>query len=384
MRTTTTEREYERDFILNSFRIVRELDADYLNGLTVDESINRFAFNLASTMTPGNEQFVVMKILEKDIYKITYGEPADSKRHGVGQIEHLRKPMEKKALIKAIEEKRLVTIQDAESDPSVEYMRPHIMDKNIRSLAVIPVGGDEISHLVVVDKVGEDGGGFNNRERSFLNEAMRSIRLRIANSRIQGRADDREVYNFLTGLQDILGNYLQIAGGRINRILKNPHNPDEIKRNADLALSSMASLEREIRKLMKYLAYLKTDERRIEVERKTVEEYLQNFYQDQTFEVKATHQTLKTLTELPAGCVIFLLSELQDYMVMNDKRDRIVEVTENSGRLNLTFRSSGFQPFKKDRDAILCMIQTLTRSLMGDFYLGEYLCTISLPIKYPS
>lgn len=26
----------------------------------------------------------------------------------------------------------------------------------------------------------------------------------------------------------------------------------------------------------------------------------------------------------------------------------------------------------------------LPRSLMGDFYLGEYLCRISLPIKYPS
>ena len=94
-----TEGKKGKGFVENSFQVLRDIDTGYLNGLGIEESINRIALHLASTITPGNEHFVVMKIIEKDVYKITYAEPADSERHAVGQLGHFKKPIDKKAAI---------------------------------------------------------------------------------------------------------------------------------------------------------------------------------------------------------------------------------------------------------------------------------------------
>jgi len=373
----------EKEFIEYSLQTLRQLGSDFLEGKTLEGSIDKFAFRIASTITPGNEQFVVIRILERDIYKITYGEPAESERHGVGSIGHLLKPVEKKALTRAIKNREVVIVNDAKADPLTAYMYQHVVNKDIKSVAVIPVGNRTVKYLIVIDKAGPQEGGFNVLEASFLKECQKSINRYIDCLDTNGFNNGCDFYGILNGLQDILRNYLQIAGGRINRILKNSTDFNEIQRNAEMALTSIESLEMEIAKLMQYMSYLRTNGDLAKVESRTVDDYMQEFYRNAMFTVQIADDVRWTETELPADCVSFLLAEVRDYVIRNGKQGCKVEVKSQGCELVLSFRSSGFQPFKQDKDAILCMIQALIRTLAGTFSLAEYQCRITLPLRSP-
>ncbi len=193
----------------------------------VEECLKSTALSLATQITRLNRQAVVKRLFYdsdgKYKYMIIAGIPEKSDRHGLGEEGFLFEPVEKTALLEAVNSNDVVIIQDAYRDPRTQYMRVHVETKNIQSVAIIPIKyGNVVKYLIILDKVPPSQKGFTEGkegEIEFLRQAKHRIETKVIPCAKAGT--DTNLYvifqQLLNGLLHETLNRLMSIGGFNNR-----------------------------------------------------------------------------------------------------------------------------------------------------------------------
>ena len=223
----------------------------------VEVLLQDVALSMAFQVTPSNPQYVIKRLLPNDCYKIISGMPSFSERHGIGEVGHLHTPVPKKALLHAIEWNEIVTIDDAAHDDSVGcYMSGHIKSKNIQSVAIVPIGRNDVRWLIVLDKVPPSGKGFSPRDREHLETCKSSTERSLLHlSEEIAEVNNRTLQKALSEYAHLFRNPLTVIGG-FARKLKQTRDPERIEAYSEIICAQSQRLEEDFCSFMALVGFL--------------------------------------------------------------------------------------------------------------------------------
>lgn len=353
------------------------------------EFLNFSACQIASAMSPGNEQYVVMSIDHEDeSYTIILGLPADSQRHGIWNVGRLKEPTPKTALIEAAEKQKLVVIADALNDPRVDYMSEHVKSKGIISLAVIPVVVSAAEWLIVIDKTAPDVKGFTRQEREYLVKYARliskAIKTHLKEENFRTENDCRDKHDALTCIQDLIRNPFTSLMGNVRRIVEKLDDSDEyLKKLGKIALIDGQRLETEINRASNLLKHLGNHTAPAKI---GLHELVDDFANDEAngffLEIDPKDVDLKLMINANLG--IFLFGQIKDYMSKNSRSEKRLAVSSRNGDVHFSFRSHGFFPSKEKMDIMLYLYRDLAKKLHATTVIKENEFCLTLPLKIVS
>lgn len=348
----------------------------------VEVLLHDVALNIAFQVTPHNPQYVVKRLLPNSCYKIISGVPAFSERHGIGEVGNLYVPVPKKALLQAIEWNEIITIDDAAHDDAVGcYMSTHIRNKNIQSIAIVPIGRDNVRWLIVLDKVPPSDRGFSQQDREHLefckSSTERSL-LHLSEEIVE--ANNRTLQRALSEYAHLFRNPLTVIGG-FARKLKQTSDPERIATYSEIICSQSRRLEDDFCSFMTLVGFLFPNGDRKAGE--SLESCLQVFLSDPQYEVLGDRATLESNVLVVPEAVQALLGEMKKYLRGSSGTREIVlvEAKRNQTHAALVFFSTAFQEFKVDKDVRLAIFRQVAYQLDGDCRVGKGWCQITLPLK---
>ncbi len=337
-----------------------------------------------------------------DYYQIVFGYPPDNMRHNIGGVGQFHYPNPKEALIQAIRTGQIIQVNDALNDPLVEYMRPHVRNKRILSIAVVPIAyRAHIISLVILDKViNEDHWGYfentnNQAELENLKGFSRSDMAKIQKmkSYIENRGLDLAIKNF--GLAD----YHSTTGGQMDEfshivlnkliqaiaLLKKsvPAIPEdqETQRNfAQIAISELKLLEHDVKVMMRLVHHTcPVNKQPVKIKLPELIPMLGDGFIH--FEMPSEGDSVAVYIDPMVGDDIF--KELRRYIETNRKSDERVMVSFNVENpfIRIDIKSSAFMAFKETLDLRIAFIKDIiTGTLEGAFSIKDDHCLISLPL----
>lgn len=348
----------------------------------VESLLHDVALSVAFQITPRNPQYVIKRLLPNRCYKIVSGVPSFSERHGIGEVGSLCSPVPKKALLQAVERNEIVTIDDAPHDDAVGcYMAGHIQQKNIQSVAIVPIGRGSVQWLIVLDKVPPSDKGFSPREREQLQACKSSTErglLHLSEELVD--ANHGILQRALSEYAHLLRNPLTVIGG-FARKLKQTTDRERIEMYAEIICSQSRRLEEEFSSFMALVGFLFPNDNPMFAE--SLEGCLGGFLADPRYQVLGERDVLQGKVLVDPEALQALLAEMKNYLRGSAGTGEIVrlEVTRSPGYATLVFSSTAFQDFKKDQDLRLAIFRQVAYQLDGDFHIGQGWCQISLPLS---
>jgi hypothetical protein len=348
----------------------------------VELLLHDVALSVSFQITPRNPQYVIKRLLPDSCYKIISGVPSFSERHGIGEVGNLYAPVPKKALLHAIEWNEIITIDDAPHDDSVGcYMSGHIRNKNIQSIAIVPIGRENVRWLIVLDKVPPCEMGFSPRDREHLEACKSSTErslLHLSEEILE--VNHRTLQRALSEYAHLFRNPLTVIGGFARR-LRATHDPEKIATYADIISSQSTRLEEDFCSFMSLVGHLFPNAGgRVAV---SLESCLQPFQSDPRYEVLGDRAALAATVQVVPEAVQALLGEMKKFLLCSSGSDEVVRVEARKSHAHgaLIFYSTAFQEFKEDQDVRLAIFRQVALHLDGDCRVGKGWCQISLPLK---
>jgi hypothetical protein len=350
----------------------------------VEVLLQDVALSVAFQVTPNNPQYVIKRLLPNDCYKIISGMPSFSERHGIGEVGHLHTPVPKKALLHAIEWNEIVTIDDAAHDDAVAcYMSSHIKSKNIQSVAIVPIGRNDVRWLIVLDKVPPSGKGFSLRDREHLETCKTSTERSLLHlSEEIAEVNNRTLQKALSEYAHLFRNPLTVIGG-FARKLKQTRDPERIETYSEIISSQSQRLEEDFCSFMALVGFLFPS--RHQRVRDRLDRYLQYFLTDPQFQFLGDLQLLGCEILVVPEAVQALFEEFRKYLRCSSGSGEsiLIEVKKDPTHAAVIFYSTAFQAFKEDKDVRLAIFRQVAYQLEGDFRMGKGWCQITLPLLEP-
>jgi len=347
----------------------------------VEVLLQDVALSMAFQVTPSNPQYVIKRLLPNDCYKIISGMPSFSERHGIGEIGHFHTPVPKKALLHAIEWNEIVTIDDAAHDDSVGcYMSSHIKSKNIQSVAIVPIGRNDVRWLIVLDKVPPSGMGFSLRDREHLDECKSSTERSLLHlSEEIAEVNTRTLQKALSEYAHLFRNPLTVIGG-FARKLKQTRDPERIETYSEIICTQSQRLEEDFCSFMALVGFLFPSRHRKVCGR--LDQLLQPFLADPLYEILGDRQLLECEVQVIPEALQALFEEFRKYLRCSSGTGKTItiEVKREPTHAAVIFFSTAFQVFKEDKDVRLAIFRQVAYQLDGDFRMGKGWCQISLPL----
>jgi len=347
----------------------------------VEVLLQDVALSMAFQVTPYNPQYVIKRLLPNDCYKIITGMPSFSERHGIGEVGHLHTPVPKRALLNAIEWNEIVTIDDAAHDESVGcYMSGHIKSKNIQSVAIVPIGRNDVRWLIVLDKVPPSTMGFSPRDREHLETCKSSTeRSLIHLSEEIAEVNNRTLRKALSEYAHLFRNPLTVIGGFAKK-LKQTQDPERIDAYAEIICTQSRRLEEDFCSFMALVGFLFPG--RQEKIRGRLERHLRHFLADPQYQILGDRQLLACEVQVVPDALHALLEEFRKYLRCSSgsSENILFEVKKDPTHAAVIFYSTAFQAFKEDKDVRLAVFRQVAYQLDGDFRMGKGWCQISLPL----
>ena len=331
----------------------------------------------------GHNQGVVM-CAANGIYTIIFAVPADSLRHGLFQkVEIAPDSGSKKMLLAdACQLKKTIIVQDAINDQRVEYMRDHIRNKQIRSVAVYPAFFRELTYLSVIDKVAPSEPGFCKEEivimercSAILQSDLAKMSYRLRNSRTGEKANGQNT------LKGIINHYLRnrtpVIGGLAKRLYENGTlSEEQKKRYAQLIMSEIAIFENDLLDLSEFLSL----EDGSAIGSVDLADCLRLISGGLTMDgsVKIS-QGCPEIVEWPLREINFIVSQMAKYLADNSKGAIAVRADCAEGKIAIEIANDAFAPYK-DTDIKLNIIKyVVEHRLDGAFQLSKDCLVILLP-----
>jgi len=347
----------------------------------VEVLLQDVALGMAFQVTPNNPQYVIKRLLPNDCYKIISGMPSFSERHGIGEVGHLHTPVPKRALLHAIERNEIVTIDDAAHDDSVGcYMSGHIKSKNIQSVAIVPIGRNDVRWLIVLDKVPPSGIGFSLRDREHLETCKSSTERSLLHlSEEIAEVNNRTLQMALSEYAHLFRNPLTVIGG-FARKLKQTKDPERIESYSEIIYTQSQRLEEDFCSFMSLVGFLFPGRHRKVRDR--LDRHLRLFLADPQYQVLGDRQLLECEVQVDPEALQVLLDEFRKYLRCSSGTGEniSIEVKKEPTHAAVIFHSTAFQVFKEDQDVRLAIFRQVAYQLEGDFRMGQGWCRITLPL----
>jgi len=348
----------------------------------VEVLLQDVALSMAFQVTPQNPQYVIKRLLPNDCYKIISGMPSFSERHGIGEVGHLHTPVPKKALLHAIESNEVVTIDDAPHDDSVGcYMSSHIKSKNIQSVAIVPIGRNDVRWLIVLDKVPPSGKGFSPRDREHLETCKSSTERSLLHlSEEIAAVNTRTLQMALSEYAHLFRNPLTVIGG-FARKLKQTRDPERIEAYSEIITTQSQRLEEDFCSFMALVGFLFPSRGRAVRDR--LDRLLRFFLADPQYRLLGDRQLPECEVQVIPEAAQALFDEFRKYLRCSSGTGEniLIEVKKESTHAAVIFYSTAFQAFKEDKDVRLAIFRQVAYQLEGDFRMGKGWCQITLPLN---
>jgi hypothetical protein len=340
----------------------------------IDKLIIEAALQLAQKLTPKKPQGVVFKIQDDpDVFKILWGIPMDSHRHGIGDVGHLQLPTKKIAILDAINENRPIIIDDAINDHRVEYMREHVKSKDILSLAVIPIMRDEsVDWLIIMDKVEPAKKGFTSTEVVQIEKCKKHLEKSISNI---SNVLNGHIESMLSDYADVLRNQLPPLSGLARKIIKT-ENLAEAKTQAALMNEVILKLEKE---LVSYFSLADCIAENHKKQKVKVSEILAGA--ENAFEISADPAVMSKKVFVNQDVMKIFFFEFGSYLKRSGGQEGLPIVNIESETFNIVLRikNKAFGEFKESTDSRLSLLKSVIVGQNGDMNIKTELCTIALP-----
>ena len=347
----------------------------------VEVLLQDVALSMAFQVTPNNPQYVIKRLLPNDCYKIISGMPSFSERHGIGEVGHLRTPVPKKALLRAIEWNEIVTIDDAAHDDSVGcYMSGHIRNKNIQSVAIVPIGRNDVRWLIVLDKVPPSGMGFSPRDREHLETCRSSTERSLHHlSEEIAEVNNRTLQKALSEYAHLFRNPLTVIGG-FARKLKQTRDAGRIETYSEIICTQSQRLEEDFCSFMALVGFLFPS--RHQKVHGRLDRHLKCFIADPQYQVLGDRQLLECEVRVVPEAVQALFDEFRKYLRCSSGTGENIriELKKEATHAAVIFYSTAFQVFKEDKDVRLAIFRQVAYQLDGDFRMGKGWCQVTLPL----
>lgn len=309
----------------------------------------------AIEITPKNPQCVIELINHTDeSYKIIYGLPADSNRHGIGEGGLLKAPIEKIALLEAIDENKIIIIQNAKNDYRVHYMIEHIINKKIESLAIIPIEVDErVEWLIILDKIFPDK-GFGEKEINFLREHKQLIEKkeipRLGNgARLNENSGVATLGKILDEYAHMILNPLTSMGGFAERLKSIKDSEIDIARKYGKIISQEARrLEKEFISFNRIIKQLALNGQK--PESAPLKQYL-FIFKNQQYNIKDGNRLMEKNVLLITGAAKCFFEEFKKYIEetgVESGEKPIIEIEKEKRYIKLKFYNGSTSRIKKD------------------------------------
>ncbi len=348
----------------------------------VEVLLQDVALSMAFQVTPTNPQYVIKRLLPNDCYKIISGMPSFSERHGIGEVGHLHTPVPKKALLLAIEWNEIVTIDDAPHDDSVGcYMSGHIRNKNIQSVAIVPIGRSDVRWLIVLDKVPPSKKGFSLQDREHLETCKSSTERSLLHlSEEIAEVNNRTLQKALSEYAHLFRNPLTVIGG-FARKLKQTRDPERIEAYSEIICTQSRRLEEDFCSFMALVGFLFPGRHRRVRDR--LGRHLQFFLADPHFQFQGDRRLLECEVQVVPEALQALFDEFRKYLRCSSGTGEqiLFEVRKEPTHAAVIFYSTSFQTFKEDKDVRLAIFRQVAYQLEGDFRIGKGSCQITLPLN---
>jgi|GEM_PF-6655185 len=330
------------------------------------------AMEIAQVMCGQDLQFVTMEIFKlkkRGAYRITFGMPQDSIRHGIGEVGLLEEPVKKEALICAIQDNLPVVVNDVLSSPLTEYMRVHALNKDIERLVILPISFNHSQWLLVFDRL-RGGEKFSSDDEEFLKRSKILIEKALwAQEEVQSaRAKDvlEQSSFFVRGIKDAFRNPLStafLAAERAKKELGNGADKEATLRWLEVAQES-------IKKAMEQISLLGIIQNCSEEKGGVLglEYVLEKFQQQQpkeaslgTFNLNqgSLEEIFITIKNLPALEGFF--SELNRYLTKGKERISLSVEEGEKKRIVFSVEAPCFFPDKEKKELELLIICNLAK-----------------------
>jgi hypothetical protein len=344
------------------------------------EVLTSAAAKITQTLTPNNPQCVIIRILEDDnrnIFKIFWGIPIDSQRHGINNVGHLLEPTPKMAILEAITKDEIVIIDDAMTDPRVNYMHEHVVNKGILSLAVIPISSRRmINWLIIVDKVAPEKKGFTSHQTKSL------AKFKV---HIEEKVDDLEQTNNSSYLDGLLGEYAHLllnalspVGGFAQRIKKSK-DLDKIGIYADIIEREVTKAQKEFKSFVELINFAYGNHMKL---RKLKISEIIGWWED-LCDIESEYDVLERSILADQTVIKKLISELKNYIEQgaSSKDDLFICISEETFDVVIKISSDAFRSFKENTDSRLSLLKEVVRKQSGKMDIREELCILAFPIS---
>jgi hypothetical protein len=376
---------------MNKLDVIRSIENDPIASLgKIHACLIEQTQLMSAKVTRENIQFVIKQLdLKQNRYVIIYGVPSDNKRHGIGEWGHLYEPVKKNAMVQAIDNNEIVIIQDASSDDRVSYMRNHIENKKIFSLAIIPIRFQgEVKWLIVIDKVEPCSRGFSVKDISILYKGKAYIEDRGIPLFSQGSAlmDDLTCPGgVVEKLAHILRNRIMPLSGFAKRLLKvipeDFPDSEKAKLYANIIINEMKISGQELDSFTNLVAHISPNGK---VRESITFEQALAFFSHEKCSLEFDSSLLEEKIIIISGTLKELFKELARYIDQNEIEDEITQINayKSNGFIELKFTNSSFQAFKNDVDSRLTTFRQIVENcLYGKFEVNNRECIISFPTR---
>lgn len=326
-------------------------------------------------------QYVIKKLLrlngsnKVNAYRIIFGMPQDSSRHGLNEVGMIFQPKEKKALSEAIRLRDVIVVNDAVQNPLTEYMATHARKKKINHLAVLPIPlvslpGIAPEWLVIIDRV-ECETRFSEEEIEFLRKGAGAISASLLSMRNEKKEElvgmSAGKKKLVSSMEDLLRDPMTILGLAHERLQRSVENgkADEAVAYSKMAMRNSLQIANQMVLLGEYAEFLKGD--MSEIGTTSLSEYVSIFKQDE-FEIVEVIEDSERGTKLnvPGKLTRSLFGKIREYMLANKNGfTPKLAISDDEEGVNIFFYSSGFQPYKVGLDLNLNCILDLAEVLGG-------------------
>jgi hypothetical protein len=206
-----------------------------LLGDYVDQASQEAALAVSS----GSVRFVVKEIFPQEngiMFFIRSGLPAHISAHGFGLDGSVYEPR-KGALADALDGRKIVYVENVQTDPRTQYVKDVASKFNVQGLVVVPFIFENIhdlSFLLIIDSI---GGNISDEKLAFLERVRKTI-ISTVDAAYKARWD------LVTRLHHEIRNHLVSIGGFANRI-KNKKSlaPETLGQYMDIIMDETMKLE---------------------------------------------------------------------------------------------------------------------------------------------
>jgi hypothetical protein len=348
--------------------------------------LSKWTYNLAINIVPENLQCILMRLdLGGKRYRIITGLPSDNRRHGIGEVGHLYEPVVKTALLEAVQTNEVVVIQQAMTDPRVDYMQRHVLNKDIEAIAILPICYEKaVRWLIAIDKVPPSKPGFSDKELDYLKRQkywLENIELPVVRL-------ETTMNHGITSLRSILDNYGHEIRNRIlpiggyAQLIKKNLSPDnsKITRFVEHIINESKRCENELAAFTRLIIHLYSGEDAKEpIMVRELRDYFRNLPNMRYLGDEKAYQELAIESYKNALDAVF--SELARYIATTGikKDETCFSVAQDQFSISLLIKNRVFQEYKKDMDVRLSLFEHIIKKTGGNVAYGNGECLIRFP-----